>query len=112
MFFGTSIERPPGTQPNESDRAGDDERGPPTVPDRYDRDHEWCNERADIGARVEDSGCESALFFRKPLGDCFDRGRKVSCFTKTEEETRDAKAKDRMSQGVTHRCETPEDDCE
>src|SRR6185312_5210030 len=112
MLFGTPIECPPRKQPDEADRTGSDESSAPAVPDRYDRDHEWCDKRADVGARVEDSGGEGALFFGKPFSDCFDRGRKVSRFAKTQKEARDAKAQHCMSQRVTHRCEAPEDDCE
>src|SRR6185369_2932343 len=112
MFFRTSIESPPREEPDESDRARCDECSAPAVPDRYDRNDEWCHKRADVCAGVEDSGGECALFFWKPFGHCFDRSGKVSRFTKTEEEARDAKAKYGMGQRVTHRCHAPEDDCE
>src|ERR1043165_5515736 len=112
MLFRTSIKCPPREEPDESDRPRRDESRAPAVPDRYYRNDEWRDKRADVCARVEDSGGEGALFFRKPLGNGFDRGWKVSRFAKTEEETRDAEAKHGMGQCVTHRCDTPEDDCE
>src|ERR1043165_9477764 len=112
MLFRTSIKCPPREEPEETDRARGDESSAPTEPDRYDGNDERCNERSDIGAGVEDSGGERALFFRKPFGDCFDRGRKVSRLAKTEEEARDAKAKHRTRERMAHRRKAPEDDGE
>src|ERR1041384_756563 len=96
MLFRTSIKCPPREEPDESDRARRDESRAPAVPDRYYRNDEWCDKRANVCARVEDSRGECALFFWKPFSDCFDRGWKVSCFAKTEEEACNAKAKHGM----------------
>src|ERR1044072_195812 len=112
MLFGTSIKCPPCEEPDKTNRTRDDECGAPSILECDDRNDEWCNEGANVGAGVEDSCGEGTLFFGKPLSDCLNGRREVSRFAKAEEEASDTKAKHSMRECVAHRRKAPEDDRE
>src|ERR1041385_2378286 len=107
MFFRTSIKQQPCDEPDETDRAGDDERGAPAPFDSNELYDEWRDERTDVRAGVQDAGRERALFLRKPLSYSLDRRRKVSRLPKAEKETRHTEAKHRARQRVAHCCRAP-----
>src|ERR1051325_7010125 len=109
MFFRSSIKREPRQQPQKPERAGKDESRAP-APFVCDRAHdEGCDKRADVCARVEDSGRERTFFLRKPLGHGFDGCWKIPRFSKTQKKASNAEAPNTACERVAHRRNAPED---
>src|SRR6185503_22572 len=110
MLLGTSVKSQPRDEPQKPERPGEEKCSAPTPPDRYDRNHERRDERADVRAGIEDSSCERALLFWKPFGAGLDRGGEIAGLTEAQEETRDAKTKYCTRERVAHRRNAPEND--
>ena len=56
------------------------------------RHHQRRDQRADVGAGVEDAGGEGPLLAREPLGDGLDRRREIAGLTEAEEEAGEGEA--------------------
>ena len=85
---GAVVEQEPQGEPSEPHHARRQKRPTPAESDRDERHHHRGHDRADVGARVEQSGCEGALRPRKPLGDGLDGRREISRFAEAEREAR------------------------
>ncbi len=90
LLARAAIDRPPDDQPDEDDGAG--ERGRPRASrtrwTRTGRDQRR-QDRADIGAGVEDADREGALLLRKPLGDRLHAGGEIARFAEAQGEAGD-----------------------
>src|SRR5207247_3605133 len=86
------IDPEPEDEPPEPQRAGRDERPPPAEREGEWRHHEWSDDRADVGARVEEPGRERPVAFGEPLGDGLDRDRKVARLAEPQREPRHPEA--------------------
>src|SRR5262245_59539479 len=88
MAIGRLITEQPERQPQEAQRAGNDERRLPSVAQLQPADYRRSHYRADGRAAVEDGHCEGALAHGKPFGDDLCRARPVPSLTQSEQETK------------------------
>ena len=72
MLFGLAIQQQPEYEPDESERAGDNECPAPTPVNRDPRHNERSNYGAHVCSGVENSCRQGSLSLREPLGDGFD----------------------------------------
>src|ERR1043165_6244696 len=103
MLFRTAVNLEPEYQPDESQRARDDERPLPSIVDGDEGDCEWGDNCADVRSRIEDACCERALLLRKPFGDGLDGRGEVPSFAKSQSKTRCPEPESRARQRVAHR---------
>src|SRR5207237_543532 len=112
MLLRADAGHEPEPEPDEAQRAGDDERPLPAVFDGDEWDDERPGNRADVRAAVEDAGRKRALTFRKPLGDRLNGSGEVARLAQAEREARRAEAEGRARQRMAHRRDRPENDGE
>src|SRR5436305_13883097 len=103
MLFRAAINLEPEDQPNEAQRACDDERPLPAVSDGDEGNCERREDCADVRAAVKDACRQSALLLREPLRHCLNRCREVASFAKPQSETRRPEAESRARKRVAHR---------
>jgi hypothetical protein len=109
MSAALAVQHPPGRNPQQPQSAGHNECGLPSECSGQewhgDRGH-YCPER---NAAVEEAGCERPLTGWEPLGDHFDRSRKIGSLADAERKSRDPEAKWCAGHGVTHGSHRPEE---
>ena len=99
MPIGPFVHHEPRHEPAEPQHAGQDERPVPAEAGGDEGYGHRRDDRADVGARVEQPRGERALALREPFRDRFDRGGKVSRLAKSEDEAHENEAGDRRGVG-------------
>ena len=109
-FVRHIVKRNPEEQPGEPRDARDDER-PMPAPVQGDGRHERRgDDRADVGARIENARGQRAFLFRKPQRHRLDRRRKIAAFAKAEKNPRVDESADAEHQRVRDRRHAPRRD--
>ncbi len=108
MPLGRSIGPQPDDEPGGAQHAGDHKGVAPSPGDGDPWNDEWGEDRADVGAGVEDPRRQCPLAPREPLRDGLDGGRKVSGLPQPQQEPHEAKSHCRTHQRVAHGGETPD----
>src|ERR1700739_1148697 len=110
MLLRISVNGHPESKPEQPRSPRDQERRSPAVVDDdpgHDQRRQNC---ANVTARIENSGCQRALFLRKPLGHGLDACRKCSRFAESQGGPRERETQDGRASSVSHGCNTPEND--
>src|SRR6185436_3417354 len=84
MFFRPPVEHEPEYKPDESQRPGEEESPLPAKLHRDKRHKKRRGNGADVGAGIEDAGCQCPFFFGEPFRNRFYRTRKVSSLAKRQ----------------------------
>src|SRR5262245_19878232 len=108
MHLRGPIKFQPGNHPNRAESPCSQERNLPirTIRTDDERNDQWRQDRAKIRAGIEDTSRKRALFFRKPLSNCFDAGREISSFAKSQAKPREHEAR-QTERGPDRRVENP-----
>src|SRR5258708_19402084 len=104
MSLGRAVEPGPDEDPQESERARQNERDLPA-----NGDGKKCDRRRehdpDVGGGVEYSSCEGALALWEPLGHGLDAAGKVRGFTQSDRQPPAAQTDPGPNQAIPHRSE-------
>src|SRR5262245_11715056 len=88
MSVGRLVTEQPERQPQEAQRASENEGRLPSVAQLQQGDYRGGDDGSDGRAAVEDGHCEGALASGKPFGDDLRRARPVPRLTQSEHETK------------------------
>src|ERR1700730_6998204 len=103
MLFRSPVHSPPNNQPQEPQQPRNHER-PAPAPPKIDRQNQKRRHRsANRRPAIIESGRQSPLAFRKPLGNRLARPRPVRGLTRAQQKTKQRKAAKSVSQRSQHR---------
>ena len=112
VMFRPPVHDCPGDHPGKSQRTRHQKANLPAIAQGKPGNHEGGDQRADVGAGIEDSGGKGALFLGKPFRDGLDGSRKVAGLSQSEADASRNKSRDRAHPRVRHGGDAPEDDRE
>src|SRR3981081_2364822 len=85
---GAAVQGEPREQPHKTQRPCDDKRPAPAPIQRDPRHDERREDRAGVGAGIEDAGGQGALFLGEPFPHAFDGAGKVGGLAQAEQGAR------------------------
>src|SRR5215475_6516831 len=109
MFFRFAIDEQPKREPGETERSGENESPAPAKLRGDPRNDERRDDGTNVCAGVEYAGGERTLFLWEPFGNAFEACGKNSGFAEAQTKARYGETKKRVSDGVPHGGEAPED---
>ena len=110
MLLRAAIDESPRDDADETQRSGHEKRRRPTQVQRDPRHGQRRDDRADIAAGVEHTGCQCPLFAWKPFADGLDCRGKVSALRQPQSDARRTKTGDAAGESMRHRRQAPEQD--
>src|ERR1700739_847315 len=107
MLIGALIEQKPKNQPHKAQGARNYKRSSPSPVHGDPRHDPWGKNCANIGSRIEDSGCQRPLLPWEPLCYGLDARGKNPSFSKTEGRPCQDEAKKGNADGMGHGSQAP-----
>ena len=110
MLLRPAIEDQPGGEPDDAEYAGRDEGEAPAILDGQPWHQQRRDDRADIGAGVEQADREGAFLLREPFGHRLDAGGEIAGFADAQAKAGEGELGHAMHAAMGDMGDRPDDD--